>query len=182
LAKEAFEVDANLEYIKLEHNAMILDPEAALHIEETLADHIWIMCVNKTSVPFFTSDDPLIRIPHKRDEFYSYSGFASEKIEIAFPISSSLLLCMYDKNEYGHLFCDRQFYGADLVAGVPRIKIVHHIFQDHQHLVVLVDRIHTVVEGDEADAHRGEHDVRIFSGLDVVPSKAAHVLDDPGAD
>lgn len=110
LPKEAFEVDANPEYIKLEHNAMILDPEAALHIAETLADHIWIMCVNKTSVPFFTSDDPLVRIPHKRDEFHSYSGFASEKIEIAFPISSSLLLRMYDKNEYGHLFCDRQFY------------------------------------------------------------------------
>ena len=68
------------------------------------------MCVNKTSVPFFTSDDPVVRIPHKQDGFHIYSGFASEEIEIAFPISSSLLLCMYDKNAYGHLFCDRQFY------------------------------------------------------------------------
>lgn len=110
LPKEAFEVDANPEYIKLQHSAMILDPEVALHIAETLVDHIWVMCVNKTSVPFFTSDDPVVRIPHKQDGFHIYSGFASEEIEIAFPISSSLLLCMYDKNAYGHLFCDRQFY------------------------------------------------------------------------
>ncbi len=46
LPKEAFEVDANPEYIKLEHNAMILDPEVALHIAETLAGHIWIMYAN----------------------------------------------------------------------------------------------------------------------------------------
>ena len=110
LPKEAFAVDANRDYIKLQHSAMILDPEVALHIAETMVDHIWIMCVNKTNTPFFTSDDPLIRIPHKQDEFRSYSGFASDKIEIAFPISSSLLLCMYDKKTYGHLFNDRQFY------------------------------------------------------------------------
>lgn len=110
LPKEAFAVDANPEYIKLQHGAVMLDPEVALHIAETMIDHIWIMCVNKTNVPFFTSDAPLIRIPHKRDKFHSYSGFASEKIEITFPISSSLLLCMYDKKTYGHLFNDRQFF------------------------------------------------------------------------
>ena len=52
LPKEAFAVDANRDYIKLQHSAMILDPEVALHIAETMVDHIWIMCVNKTNIPF----------------------------------------------------------------------------------------------------------------------------------
>lgn len=110
LPKDAFEISVNPEYIKLQHSAMILDPELAVNLAETLVGHVWVMRVNKTEVPFFTSDEPVVRIPHKRDKFLSYSGFASKGIEIAFPISSSLLLCMFDKDSYGHIFRDRQFY------------------------------------------------------------------------
>lgn len=110
LPKEAFLVETNPEYIKLQHNMMILDPETTIHIAEILVEHVWAMCVNKTDIPFFTSDDPVVRIPHKKDEFISHSGFASEGIEIAFPISSTLMLCMFDKKSYGHIFRDRQFW------------------------------------------------------------------------
>lgn len=110
LPKEAFEVRANPEFVKLHHSALMLDPEVVLHFAEVLLNHVWVMCVNKTSIPFYTSDDPVVKIPHKKDEFRSYSGFASEAIEIAFPISPSLLLCMYDRKTYGHLFTDRQYY------------------------------------------------------------------------
>lgn len=108
--KEAFEVKANPDFIKLQHSLMILDPEAALHLAEILVEHIWVMCVNKTDVPFYTSDDPVVKIPHKKDRFISHAGFASEGIEIAFPVSPSLLLCMFDAKTYGSIYKDRQFY------------------------------------------------------------------------
>ena len=110
LPREAFEVKANPEFIKLQHSSTILDPEMTLHIAEILCDHVWIMYVNKTTIPFLTSDDPVVNIPHKKDPYMSHAGFASEGIEIVFPISPNLMLCMCDSKTYGHLFKDRQYY------------------------------------------------------------------------
>ena len=126
--KEVFEVKANPDFIKLQHNMMILNPEATLHLAEILMDHVWIMCVNKTDVPYYTSDDPVVKIPHKRDNFISHAGFASEGIEIVFPISPSLLLCMYDTKMYGDIFKDRQFYAmsdVDEVKYYNLYQVVH---------------------------------------------------------
>lgn len=110
LPKDAFKVKANPEFIKLQHSSMLLDPELSLQIEEILCSHVWTMCVNKTSIPFITSDDPVVRIPHKKDPYRSYSGFASEGIEIVFPISPMLMLCMGDRKTYGHCLQDRRYY------------------------------------------------------------------------
>ncbi|SOB72687.1 Protein of unknown function (DUF4238) [Anaerobutyricum hallii] len=108
--KEAFEVKANPDFIKLQHSMMILDPAITVRLTEILVDHVWVMCVNKTDIPFYTSDDPVVKIPHKKDKFINYGGFASPGIEIVFPVSSSLLLCMFDSKTYGPIFKDRQFY------------------------------------------------------------------------
>lgn len=109
LPKEAFEVKANPEFIKLQHSSMILNPEMSLQIANILCGHTWVMCVNKTKIPFITSDDPVVRIPHKKDPFISHAGFGSEEIEIVFPISPTLMLCMGDSKTYGHCLQDRRF-------------------------------------------------------------------------
>lgn len=109
LPKEAFECEANSDFIKLQHSSMILDREIAVKIAETLCDHIWVMYVNKTDYPFYTSDNPVAIIPHKVDKYVSYGGLKSEGVEIVFPISSNLLLAMYEKNTYNKLFTDRKF-------------------------------------------------------------------------
>lgn len=108
--KEIFNVKANPDFVKLQHSMMVLQPEIAFHLAEILENHVWVMCVNKTELSFYTSDTPIVRIPHKRDKFMSHSGFASQGIEVAFPISPNLLLCMFDESTYGKLFKDRQFY------------------------------------------------------------------------
>ncbi len=74
LPKEYFDVQANKDYIKLQHLSMLLDEESTLHIADTLLKHIWIMYINKTDNPFYTSDTPIISIPHKKDKFMTYSG------------------------------------------------------------------------------------------------------------
>jgi len=113
LPKDAFQIEANSEFIKLQHSSMIMDPKITLHFAEILCNHVWIIHYNKTKVPFLTSDYPIVNIPHKFDRHLSYAGFASEGIEIAFPISPRMLLCMYDQNTYKAHFSDRAFITID---------------------------------------------------------------------
>ena len=109
LPKNAFEVTVDKESVKLQHNGIVLDPEMALGFAKVLSNHIWIIYINKTNTPFYTSDNPVVKIPHKHDDFYSYEGLNSEGIEILFPISTNLLLGMYDANTYKNCFTDRNY-------------------------------------------------------------------------
>lgn len=109
LSKEEFAVSVDKEYVKLEHTNMILNEEIALHIAETLYDHIWVIYVNKTDTPFYTSDNPVANIPHKFHKYMSYAGLKSEGIEIVFPISPKLLLAMYDKKMWSRYAKDRSY-------------------------------------------------------------------------
>ena len=109
LPKEYFDVQANKDYIKLQHLSMLLDEESTLHIADTLLKHIWVMYVNKTDNPFYTSDTPIISIPHKKDKFMTYSGLNSEGIEIVFPISPKLLIALYDTKWHSLVHQDRTF-------------------------------------------------------------------------
>lgn len=119
LPKETFEVRANSDFVKLQHSMMILAPQVKMFLTDILESHIWVMCVNKTDIPFYTSDAPVVKIPHKYDKFMSYAGYASHGIEIAFPISPKLLLCMYDAKTYGPIFEDLQFYE---ISDVEEVK------------------------------------------------------------
>lgn len=109
LPKEAFEVEANPDFVKLQHSTMILNEEIVAEIAETLSNHIWVIYVNKTDYPFYTSDNPVTTIPHKRDKYISYGGLASRGVEIVFPISPQLLLAMYEKETHKDKFEDRQY-------------------------------------------------------------------------
>lgn len=109
LAKDEFAVKANKDYVKLQHAGMMLDQELGEHIAKILLDHIWVMYVNKTNHLFYTSDNPVLTIPHKENKYHSYSGLASKGVEIVFPISPRLLIAMYDKDSYSKHFKDRTF-------------------------------------------------------------------------
>ena len=65
-----------------------------------------------------------------------------------------------------------QFHRLDLAAGVPRVKVIHHIFQNDQHFVVLAERINTVIQSDETAAEGWEHKVRVLARLDVISTEA----------
>lgn len=111
--KEEFEVRVDKDFVKLQHSSMILDPDMTNEIAEALNKHIWVVYINKTNHPFYTSDDPVAKIPHKHDKYMSYSGLRSEGIEIVFPISPNLLLAMYDTKTFSSCFIDRQFIAVD---------------------------------------------------------------------
>jgi len=80
------------------------------HIEEMaieLEKHIWVLGFNPTIQPFYTSDNPVIKIPHVFAPGRSLSGFRSQGVEVVFPLSSMHTVVMYERrhhaNAYAHL-------------------------------------------------------------------------------
>lgn len=113
IPRECFQVKADKDFVKLQHSSMLMDDDVIMGMAETLSKHIWVIYVNKTDQPFYTSDNPVCTIPHKFDQFISYGGFASEGVEVVFPISPNLLLAMYEEKWHSNMYTDRTFIPLD---------------------------------------------------------------------
>jgi hypothetical protein len=70
---------------------------------QILAHHIWIVGENQTTQSFYTSDNPVVKIPHKHDPILSCSGLESEGIEIAFPLNSRYILTLLERTFHANL-------------------------------------------------------------------------------
>lgn len=93
-------IEANKDFVKLQHSSMLLNPETILEFGEILNQHIWVMYVNQTDLPFYTSDTPVFTIPHKIDKYMSHSGYSSKGVEVVFPISPKLMIAMYERTHH----------------------------------------------------------------------------------
>lgn len=60
-------------------------------LAKIFAKYRWIIGVNRTDEPFYTSDHPVVKIP------YFGTGYASEGIEILFPLNSEVILILQHK-------------------------------------------------------------------------------------
>lgn len=67
---------------------------------EVLYNHIWILCINDTGKLLYTSDNPVVMHTPLKDQLPAV-GIASPGIEIAFPLSSSRILTLADREVYG---------------------------------------------------------------------------------
>ena len=64
-----------------------------------------------------------------------------------------------------------QLHRLDLVAGVPRIEVVHDIFQNDQHLIVLADGVYPIVERNEPASEGRKNEVCIFARFDIITTE-----------
>ena len=124
IPEDSFSIKVSDDFVKLQHAQTLLDEDVSVDLAETFLDHIWVMYVNKTTLPFYTSDNPVLTIPHKKDKHRSYSGFASEGIEIVFPVTPNLLIAMYDKNIYSKYYKDLSFIA---LTNTDKIKYFNRV-------------------------------------------------------
>jgi len=96
----AVKVVRDEKYDGLNHAAFLFNKEFS-EFPMILLNHIWTIGVNETDIPFYTSDNPVVKYGHKEDKFFSNAGIASPGIEIAFPISEKLLLILREKSYFG---------------------------------------------------------------------------------
>ena len=68
--------------------------------------------------------------------------------------------------------------GLDFVAGVPAVELVHDVEKGREVVFLGFGAVDAVVDGDEPHALVREHDLGVETHLEIVPSEAAHVLDD----
>lgn len=82
---------------KLDQIASLKNPDTVRNTVGILLDHIWIVGINKTDRPFYTSDNPVVRWAHKSHPVKSHSGLRSEGIEIAFPLTPKCILALLER-------------------------------------------------------------------------------------
>lgn len=85
------------EYAKFEHLKWLMDSEKAVEFANCFCNHIWYIGINKTPIKLYTSDNPIVKIPHYRGHMGG-SGLSSIGIEIIFPISPELILVMKERS------------------------------------------------------------------------------------
>ena len=78
----------------------IFDFDKLAGFAEVLYNHIWILCINDTGKPLYTSDTPVVMHTPLKDQLPAV-GIASPGIEIAFPLSPSRVLTLADREIYG---------------------------------------------------------------------------------
>jgi len=102
--RDEYEIQANADYVSLLQSLSMFGP-AVQAIASALREHIWLVGVNQTEQPLYTSDNPVVRKAHKKDPYdiRSYAGFASEGVEIALPITPKHILILCERTFHRHI-------------------------------------------------------------------------------
>ena len=101
------------------HGNMILDIDHIRDMALCFYNLTWILGINRTSVDFYTSDNPIGTIPHVKNDFISMSGIRSEGVEVFFPLSPKHILIMYDGSYHKWVApYDRRYVSIDEIDWV----------------------------------------------------------------
>jgi hypothetical protein len=76
-----------------------LDKGVNSEIAKILSSHVWLFGVNSTSIPLWTSDNPIVIKPY--EDFGT--GIASHGVQVIYPISPKHLLVMFESNFWSKL-------------------------------------------------------------------------------
>lgn len=105
LLKNEIAVEINKDKIPKLHAQQLLNFEWVSRLSATIEDHFWMIVLNNTKVPFYTSDSPFVKHGHLGTEVRHHSGFRSPGIEMFFPLSPILGVSIVDKKHFARLGC-----------------------------------------------------------------------------
>jgi Protein of unknown function (DUF4238) len=97
LIKIGVEEDSIAHHLSFVSNA--LDRGDNSKIAKTLSSHIWLFGINSTSIPLWTSDNPIVIKPYED----CGTGIASHGVQVIYPISPKHLLIMFESNFWSGL-------------------------------------------------------------------------------
>lgn len=94
--EEAYRLGSDKVALQSLHVRMLLNADYLKHAAATLLPHIWTLGINNTGTDLWTSDAPLIRIPHRLSADGSHAGFTAEGIELVFPVGPNRALVLLE--------------------------------------------------------------------------------------
>lgn len=99
--------------IKRMHIENLLDMEHINELASIINNLTWMLGINSTDQLFYTSDAPIVMIPHTGDSTMGV-GLLSRGVEVVLPITPKLLLVMFDGDyHYNHINHDRWYIQLD---------------------------------------------------------------------
>lgn len=100
---------------------MFFDINNVTELTKSFCSLTWILGINRTNTPLFTSDHPIGTYPHIKDPIMSMSGIRSRGVEVYFPLSPNHILIMWDA-EYHTEFRgqDRKYVSITEVGDIER--------------------------------------------------------------
>lgn len=100
------------------HADMIMNSDMVAHFAEDLFQHSWIFTVNKSEIPFITSDNPITPIQQDFNRGFAGAGLKSPGVVVFFPLSPQVAIMMFEK-QYGFERLDRM---CDVCTNSEEIK------------------------------------------------------------
>jgi hypothetical protein len=97
VANHPFEITWDAKRESYLHARSILDEQLLDDCTSVLNAHIWLVVANKSSHSLYTSDSPICKKGHKTGGWRSYQGYASEGIELMFPLSPAYSLRLLER-------------------------------------------------------------------------------------
>lgn len=91
--KDSYTIKVHPIYTKMQHIGLIF--ELAEEISKYLISYKWLITRNFSELPYYTSDNPVVKKANLEHSFYSH-GFNSKGIEIHFPISPKYALTIFE--------------------------------------------------------------------------------------
>jgi hypothetical protein len=125
-------VEAKPEMQVMEQISLIFG-DTSLDIAMALYPHIWVILSNDTRRPFLTSDSPVVKRAHVSNPNFGSDGFASEGIEVIFPISKNYVLWLRERT---HFQSDSALDGCVVEASDAQISELNdlQITESHQYV------------------------------------------------
>jgi hypothetical protein len=124
--KENVRIEYKKEYEAFVQAQYVFDPGILEEMSKELCRMIWLVAVNKTNSPFYTSDNPVVKDNHIKE--VGNRGWLSQGVEINFPLGPNRLLVIYERTHF------KEYEGADSrlipmteaddVAGYNRYQVI----------------------------------------------------------
>lgn len=79
------------------HAMLLLNIDLIEELASTLQRHIWLVSAQSTTRTLFTSDNPIIKLPHAKHPVLKMSGLSSPGIQIVYPLSPKHTLNLFER-------------------------------------------------------------------------------------
>lgn len=112
---------------------------------------------------------------HSEDTLYDLGGLRIDQQRLVFRIHLIAI-----RNRTAHslaVFHAVAEDGLDLLAGIPRVPLVHDIQERRELVFSRIIAVDVIIDGNESDTLVREKDLGIETDLKVVPSDSRHILD-----
>src|SRR5262249_42598578 len=82
------------------HVGFLFSEDHVVQFATHLMGHVWVLGVNDTTQPFYTSDHPVVRKFHVRQPDQAFAGVRPPRGDVVFPLSSRHVLVMYERTYF----------------------------------------------------------------------------------